>query len=330
LFVSVKDERVTIEVVLMVKIHVDTDLGGDMDDLCALAMLFKWQGVEITGITTVAEIQGKRAGYARYALELAGREGISVAAGADASEGYYRDWPTPQNDADYWWEGIPAFPTPVDVALDLLESSIQQGAIIVGIGPYTNLALLEKRSPGILRDAKLFLMGGYIFPPREGFPQWGNDSDYNIQVDVESAYYVLQHANPTLIPLTMTVETALRRAYLPALQQADALGQLIAGQAEACAIDEQKETRIGLKYDMLPDDLINFQHDSLACAIALGWSQGVEISELPLKFEAKDGWLREIVDEGGRATRVVTRIDGKAFNEFWLRTVTGNRRSSVF
>ena len=26
----------------MAKIHLDTDLGGDIDDLCALAMLLKW------------------------------------------------------------------------------------------------------------------------------------------------------------------------------------------------------------------------------------------------------------------------------------------------
>ena len=49
----------------MVKLHLDTDLGGDIDDLCALAMLLKWEGLEITGISTVAEENGRRAGYTR-------------------------------------------------------------------------------------------------------------------------------------------------------------------------------------------------------------------------------------------------------------------------
>jgi inosine-uridine nucleoside N-ribohydrolase len=31
------------------KLHLDTDIGGDMDDLCALAMLLRWPGLEITG-----------------------------------------------------------------------------------------------------------------------------------------------------------------------------------------------------------------------------------------------------------------------------------------
>lgn len=54
----------------MHKIHLDTDLGGDIDDLCALAMLLRWENVELTGITTVAESGGKRAGYTRYVLDI--------------------------------------------------------------------------------------------------------------------------------------------------------------------------------------------------------------------------------------------------------------------
>jgi purine nucleosidase len=57
--------------VLMLKLHLDTDIGGDMDDLCALAMVLNWPQAELLAITTVAEHQGKRAGYARYALALA-------------------------------------------------------------------------------------------------------------------------------------------------------------------------------------------------------------------------------------------------------------------
>ncbi|MDQ6662114.1 MAG: hypothetical protein M3Z24_14260 [Chloroflexota bacterium] len=30
----------------MTKIHLDTDIGGDMDDLCALAMLLKWPDLD--------------------------------------------------------------------------------------------------------------------------------------------------------------------------------------------------------------------------------------------------------------------------------------------
>jgi purine nucleosidase len=56
-------------------------------------MLLKWPDVQLTGIITVSDDKGKRAGYTRYALQLVGREDISVKAGADISEGNYR--PTP-------------------------------------------------------------------------------------------------------------------------------------------------------------------------------------------------------------------------------------------
>jgi purine nucleosidase len=303
------------------KLHIDTDLGGDIDDLCALAMVLNWPDVELVAITTVAEHRGKRAGYARYVLGLAGRDDVPVAAGADVSLDCYRSWQGLLDEDAYWPEPIPPAPTSLDQALTLLERSIEQGATIVAIGPYTNLALLEKRSPGILRRARLYLMGGYVFPPREGFPPWGNEIDFNVQIDVQSAHHVIEHSSPTFVPLAVTVETSLRRAHLARLRQAGSLAQLIARQAEAFARDENYEAQYGQRYAGLPDDTINFQHDPLTCAIALGWKESVEISEIPVKSQTKDGWLCQRIDDSGRPTRVVTRVDGGRFSEFWLNTV---------
>lgn len=306
----------------MHKIHLDTDLGGDIDDLCALAMLLRWEGVEFTGITTVAEANGRRAGYTRYVLELEGKSDIRVAAGADVSRGFYRyaelGYPEEQR---YWPEPIVPSPNNPDDALELLKQSIEQDATIIAIGPFTNLYLLDLKYPGILMQANLFLMAGYVFPVRAGFPQWGNDMDWNIQVDIRSAKYVLEHANPTLIPLSVTVETALRRAHLKVLKESGNLGRLIARQAEAFAIDEQNETRYGETCEGLPHDIINFQHDALACAIALGWDDGIEVEEIPLLLEEKEGWLYERITPSGKPVRLVTKVDGPRFNEFWLNKI---------
>ncbi len=305
----------------MPKIHVDTDIGGDIDDLCALAMVLRWPGAELLGVTTVAEHQGKRAGFARQVLKLAGREGVPVAAGADASLDRDRCWQGLPEESAYWPEPVPPAPGPLDQALSLLERSIEQGATVAAIGAFTNLALLEQRRPGILRGAKLCLMGGYVFPPREGFPPWGNDFDFNAQIDVGSAALVVARSNPTFVPLAVTAETWLRRAYLPELRASGPLGELLARQAEAYAREQNYEARYGQTCAGLPDDTINFQHDPLACAVALGWD-GVEVREVPLRSEVKDGWLCHAVDAGGKPTRVVTRVDGAGFSELWLRTVT--------
>jgi inosine-uridine nucleoside N-ribohydrolase len=304
------------------KIHLDTDLGGDIDDLCALAMLLQLPDAEIVGITTAAEEDGKRAGYVRRALRLAGREEIPVAAGANSHlKHHYYD------EQAYWGEAVAPSPNPVDDALALLKQSIEQGAAVACIAPLKNLALLEKKHPGILETAKLFLMGGYVFPPREGFPQWTFKDDYNIQLDAEASRYVLAHSNPTLITLASTVETALRRKHLEKLKSAGALAALIARQTEAFAADEQMEQKFGAVYENVPDDIINFLHDPLACAVAVGFRDGVEISNIPLKFELTDGFVQTTIDADGKLTPVVTSIDGNRFGEFWIETVA--RHSGV-
>ncbi len=193
----------------MKKIHLDTDIGGDMDDLCALAMLLKWPDLDITGVTTVSEESGRRAGYVSYVLNLMQRTDIMYAAGADVASGFYRyklDYPPEEEN---WPEPIAPQPGSPDQAVALLKRSIEQGAIIVATGPLTNLMLLEKQYPGILSQSTLFLMGGYVFDIPDGYPQWDKKDDYNIQVDMDSARFVLEHANPTLVPISVTESDSL-------------------------------------------------------------------------------------------------------------------------
>src|SRR5262245_32800944 len=130
------------------KVHLDTDLGGDIDDLCALTMLLRWKDVEITGITTVAEENGRRKGYVRRVLEVEKRTGILVAAGADVAQGFYRypelGYP---DESRYWPEPVTPSPNPLEDTLQLLKNSIEANATIIAIGPYTNLYLLDLQYP---------------------------------------------------------------------------------------------------------------------------------------------------------------------------------------
>jgi purine nucleosidase len=306
------------------KIHLDTDFGGDIDDICALAMLLRWPDeVQLTGVTTVGEVNGRRAGQVKYVLELEGRSDVPVAAGADISQGFYPYELGLPPEARYWTKPIAPLPTASDEAVALLKDSVEQDATVVGIGPLSNLYLLETKYPGILRNARLFLMGGYVNPPREGYPQWREEDDFNLQVDTRSALYLIENCNPTFVPISVTVETVLRRKHLEALRKAGALGQLLARQAEAFAEDEKIGEKFGKTCHKLANDIINFQHDPLCCAIALGWDDGVEISHVPLKTELRDGLLRWVIDADGKPTRIVTRIDGDKFSEFWTETIAG-------
>lgn len=308
----------------MQKVHLDTDLGGDLDDLCALALLLCWSPtVQITGITVVGDTGGKRTGMVRYLLDFVGRSDIPVAAGADTAQGFYPYALDLPPEARYWPQPIAPSPNPPEQAVELLKQSIDAGATLIGIGPSTNLYLLDTHYPGILQRAELFLMGGYVYPPRPGFPAWCNEDDFNVQVDVRSAHHVFEQANPTLIPLSVTAETALRRAHLARLRQhGGALGELIAKQAVEFALDEQMAAKYGVTCERVPDDIINFHHDPLACAVALGWQERVKIEEIPLQIATVDGWLTTQVAPDGKPFRVVTQVDGTHFSDLWLKTLT--------
>ena len=45
----------------MIRLHLDTDIGGDIDDLCGLAMVLNRPDVELLVVTTVSEDKGRRA-----------------------------------------------------------------------------------------------------------------------------------------------------------------------------------------------------------------------------------------------------------------------------
>ena len=94
---------------------------------------------------------------------------------------------------------------------------------------------------------------------------------------------------------------------------------LLADQAEAHARD-QGTTALGRSWPELPDDLLNFHHDPLACAVALGWD-GVTVEEVPTLLEVGGGRLRMTRRAGARPLRVVAAVDGPAFQEAWLAAV---------
>ena len=91
---------------------------------------------------------------------------------------------------------------------------------------------------------------------------------------------------------------------------------------DLCALAEEIEKKYGESCEGLPKDIINFLHDPLACAIAPGWYEGVEIEELSLVLEEKDGWLHERPDSSGKHVHVLTKVGAARFNEFWFQTIT--------
>lgn len=304
-----------------IRIHLDTDLGGDPDDACALAMLLGWPGVEILGITTTIDPGGRRAGYVAHCLDLAGRHDIPVAAGAAVSLTTLR---VANPIERYWPSTVAPRPSLPGAALDLLGRSIDEGATIVGIGPYTNLALIEVARPGSLGRVPVVVMGGWTQPPSDGLPAWGPEMDFNVQWDTRAAEILAARARPTLVTLPATLKAQLRAADMPRLRASGRLGELLAHQSEAHARDSRMAA-LGRAHVGLPDDLLNFHYDPVACAVALGWS-GAVVEEVRLQTVLDGEVLGFQSDPEGRLMRVVVDLDGVGFTETWLSAVEAAQR----
>lgn len=304
---------------MTLRVHLDTDIGGDSDDLCALALLLASEEVDLVGITTVGDREGGRAAFARHALRLAGREGVAVAAGAASFLGGWQHALIDQ-DERYW----PDAPAPGQgrsgEALDLLEKSARSGATIIAIGPYTNLALLETLRPGALAGASVAVMGGYTGPAAAGLPQWGPEWDYNMQADRVAARIVFERLSPLIVPLGITLEVHLREADARELAAGGPLARLIARQGRLQALDDRRDelTRANAG---LPGDLLNFQYDPLACAAALEWDC-ITVSEQRLALrEMPDSSLAFVSSGEGPLRRVVSAVDAGRFSAEWLARV---------
>ncbi len=302
-----------------VRIHLDTDFGGDVDDACALAMLLGWSGIEIVGISTTADANGFRAAYVEHVLRLARRGDVPVAAGAGASMTTLRVADPVMDDERHWPSNIDPRSSPPGAALDLLSRSIDAGATIVAICPYTNLAMLEVARPGSLGQAPVVVMGGWIDSPPDGLPAWGPEMDFNVQWDTRAAEIVAATADLTLVTLPASLKAHLRAAHLPRLRASGPFGELLARQNTAHG-EDQRMAELGRTHGALPDDLLNFHYDPVACAVALGWS-GAVVEELRLRPVLHGDFLRFQLDPQGRPTRVVVDVDGPKFAKAWLAAV---------
>jgi purine nucleosidase len=308
------------------KIHVDTDIGGDRDDACALAMLLGWPDVEVVGVTTVLDPGGRRAGMAAELLRRAGRDDIAIAAGAQATMATLA-CPGPQSDDVLYW-GHPITPRPAlpGAAMDLLQRSIDDGATVAAIGSFTNLAMLEVCRPGTLAEAPVFAMGGWVQPPAEGLPDWGPEMDWNVQCDVRAAQILAQTARLTLVALPATLKAHLRAADLPRLRASGPLGELLARQAEAYGPGAGMPA-LGRAHPGLPDDLLNFHYDPVCCAVAVGWP-GAVVETLHLDPVVRGDLLHFLPSAGGRQIDVVVDAEGEAFAEAFLAAVEAAQASA--
>lgn len=147
----------------MIKILLDTDIGGDIDDAVCLAYLLREPQCELLGITTVCGEPEKRAAVADAICRASGKL-IPIVAGLDSTLQPIPLYPTPDGA-----EALKIWPHDTYEKADapsFLYQKIKEyphEVVLIGIGNMTNIATLFTHYPdaaGLLKGQHV--MNGYF------------------------------------------------------------------------------------------------------------------------------------------------------------------------
>jgi inosine-uridine nucleoside N-ribohydrolase len=206
----------------------DTDIGTDIDDAYALAVLVDRAEVELLGVTTVSSDAVARARLAAKLLHLAGGRGpaIPVYAGTSTATQYMKqvDWAAGFTSASLHESG----------AIEFMRREISRrpGEItLIAVGELTNVAALLESEPGIGKKIRaIALMGGAVYrgyaPGSKPEPEW------NIKSNAKAARIVFTSGVPLRVaPLDSTADLKLTpamrvRIFARGTPLTDALGAL--------------------------------------------------------------------------------------------------------
>jgi inosine-uridine nucleoside N-ribohydrolase len=188
----------------------DTDIGTDIDDAYALALLLRSPELELVGVTTVS---GDAVARARLAAKLLAVEGgaaatIPVYAGTSTATQYMTQ--------TEWAAGFssPALHTDGGVAFMRAQIEARPGQLtVIAVGELTNVAALLASAPGIAGKIKrIALMGGAI--RRGGEPGSKPQPEWNIKSNAAAARAVFTSGVPLLVgPLDATADLKLTPAH---------------------------------------------------------------------------------------------------------------------
>ncbi len=193
-------------------IILDTDIGTDVDDCLALALLLGSPEAELVGVTTVYGDVLLRSRMVLKLLRLHGRT-APVAAGASAPI---------QALGPVYWEGhegeglltiddLALQPAPLHAADFLVESVLARpGEIsLLAIGPLTNVALALFKEPRLATHVKgITVMGGVVGGRGQLHLPW---VEHNFQCDPAAARVVLASGAPVrIVPLDVTTQVVIR------------------------------------------------------------------------------------------------------------------------
>ncbi|MDI9865538.1 nucleoside hydrolase [Flectobacillus sp. DC10W] len=193
------------------KVIFDCDLGDDIDDAFALAMLLTNQDkLDILGITTCYGRTNDRAKVALKMLYETGQDKIPVALGRNTSNTDARaNWYAEQF---YWAKDFNKLKPIQQSATDFIIENLRKypnEVIIISVGPVTNMADVIDKDPQALKLAKkVYAMFGSFYIGYNTHPSI--DAEWNVKVDIPaSKKFVNSGANIVYAGLDVTAMVKL-------------------------------------------------------------------------------------------------------------------------
>jgi inosine-uridine nucleoside N-ribohydrolase len=208
----------------------DTDIGGDIDDTWALALLLKSPELDVRLVTTATADTEYRARVTARLLEVAGRTDIPIGVGLRQKSDGPRERQRP------WIEDYALARYPGRVHEDGIQAMIDTvreaptPVTLIGIGPLTNIAEALRREPGLAGRAHFVGIHGSFHQGHESNQYLrvleGQIAEYNVIKDLAAAQAVFraQWLSATITPLDTCAHVVFDGArYQRLLQSADPL-----------------------------------------------------------------------------------------------------------
>ncbi|MBA3868671.1 MAG: nucleoside hydrolase [Anaerolineae bacterium] len=301
---------------MSIPVILDTDIGTDVDDCLALALLLSSPELELQAVTCVYGDTALRSRMALKLLQLRGLTDIPVYAGATK--------PLTSQRPIYWegHEGQGLIEQAADLqptagfAPDVIVQQVMSnpGKIhIIAIGPLTNIALALKKEPRVAANlAHLTIMGGVVRSiDRLDLPL----AEHNIVCDPEAARIVLESGAPiTLVPLDITTQVEVTEAGLKQIQAAGSPFQLAVADQLARYPRFQRYGRTNL-------------HDPLAVGVVIDPTL-VTLQKVVIQVATSDDpvpaqtLMRLLSGNETASIELATRVDTPRFEAFFIDRVS--------
>ncbi len=172
------------------KVLLDTDIGGDIDDAFALALILASDELELVGVTVGHGMTSARARVACRMLYETGNADIPVAVGRPTGRIAGQDTGEPPYQPQFHWAEDFTETRPIQTpAGQFIVETLQAhpGEIdLITVGPVTNVGDLLKREPEALHLAKhIYSMFGSFYMGYGSDPV--PDAEWNVRADVTAA-----------------------------------------------------------------------------------------------------------------------------------------------